>query len=153
MGLRTKLGLKNAWRSLRNAWASFRPDEIGYTLSIGRFGDFNVAFRRGTADDAVIRESFDDDIFFSGVPQYQPRETDVILDIGAHIGTFSLLAASKAPKGTVHAIEASQETFNYLRINCALNPSLLIVPHHLALSDHDGEVTLHHDRGNWGIRS
>ncbi len=27
--------------------------------------------------------------------------------VGAHIGTFSLLAASKVPKGQVYAIEAS----------------------------------------------
>jgi FkbM family methyltransferase len=75
---------------------------------------------------------------------------DVIIDVGAHIGTFSLLAASKLVGGRVHAVEASQETYNYLRINAALNPKLPITTHHLALTDKPGVVTLHHDKGNWG---
>lgn len=135
---------------LRNAASSFHPGEINYRMAIGEFGGFPVAYRQGTADEQVIGHSFDNDIFFTGVPEFKPEATDTIIDIGAHIGTFSVLAASKTPQGTVHAIEASQETFNYLRVNAALNPRLNIIAHHLALTDCDGEVTLHHDRGNWG---
>jgi FkbM family methyltransferase len=142
-----KLYLK---KRFRNAAASFHPGETNYKMAIGDFGGFTVAYRNGTADQQVIAHSFDNDIFLPDVPQYKPKPSDTILDIGAHIGTFSLLAASKSPKGTVHAIEASQETYNYLRVNAALNPQLHVVPHRLALTDHDGEVTLHHDRGNWG---
>lgn len=137
-------------KRLRNAIASFHPGEVNYKLAIGEFGGFHVAYREATADESVIAHSFDNDIFFAGVPEYSPSPGDVIIDVGAHIGTFSLLAASKAPAGRVHAIEASQETFNYLRVNSTLNPQLPIVVHHLALTDFDGEVTLHHDRGNWG---
>jgi FkbM family methyltransferase len=137
-------------KRIRNAASSFHPGEINYRLAIGNFGGFSVAYREGTADEKVIAHSFDNDIFFVDVPQYTPKPNDTVLDIGAHIGTFSLLSASKSPKGKVHAIEASRETFNYLRINAALNPQLNVVPHHLALTDHDGHVTLHHDRGNWG---
>jgi FkbM family methyltransferase len=142
--------LRNLKRRVRNAWAAFHPGETGYRLALGSHGEFNVAYREGTADEKVIAHSFANDIFFSGVPEYQPRADDVIVDIGAHIGTFSLLAASKAPRGRVHAVEASQETFNYLRINAALNPTLNLIPHRLALTDQDGVVTLHHDSGNWG---
>lgn len=137
-------------KRLRNAIASFHPGEINYKLAIGEFSGFSVAFREGTADEKVIGHSFDNDIFFAGVPEYVPSPDDIIIDVGAHIGTFSVLAASKAPSGKVHAVEASQETFNYLRVNAALNPHLPIQVHHLALTDQDGEVTLHHDRGNWG---
>jgi FkbM family methyltransferase len=146
-GNHVKLHLK---KRIRNAAASFHPGEINYRLAIGEFGGFTVAYREGTADEKVIAHSFDNDIFFVDVPQYKPKSNDTVLDIGAHIGTFSLLSASKSPKGTVHAIEASKETYNYLRINTALNPRLNVVPHHLALTDRDGQVMLHHDRGNWG---
>jgi len=142
-----KLHLK---KRLRNARAAFHPGEANYRLAIGEFGGFTVAYREGTADEQVIGHSFENDIFFAGVPEYQPSENDVVVDIGAHIGTFSLLAASKSPRGRVHAIEASQETFNYLRINTALNPALNVTPYRLALTDCDGAVTLHHDWGNWG---
>jgi FkbM family methyltransferase len=120
------------------------------SLRIDSFGKFQVAYRKRTADEAVLRHSFDHDEFFSGVPSYHPAETDVILDVGAHIGTFALLAASKVSRGTVYAIEASEETFNYLRINAALNGLNNLATFHLALSDRRGTSTLYHDTGNWG---
>lgn len=137
-------------KRIRNAWRAFRPDEIGYKLAIDKFSGFDVAFRKGTADERVIAHSFDNDIFLRGVPEYQPKDDHIILDVGAHIGTLALLAASHLRSGRVHAIEASQESFDYLRLNAALNPKLPVTTHHLALAGHDGTVTLHHDRKNWG---
>lgn len=42
---------------------------------------------------------------------------DVVLDIGAHVGYFSLLGASAAPGATVVAVEASPENTEVLRRN------------------------------------
>jgi FkbM family methyltransferase len=120
-------------------------------LAISRFGDFQVAFRSGTADERVLQDSFDHDIFFPGIPEYMPRSDHVILDVGAHIGTFTLLAARKVPQGKVYAVEASRETCDYLKTNIALNQVENVDVSHLALSGRAGEVTLHHDpTGNWG---
>jgi FkbM family methyltransferase len=141
------------WRlkeRMRNAARSFRPGEFDYKLSIERIDGLEVAFRQGTADEKVIRHILRNANFFNGVPEYAPGPEDVVVDIGAHIGTFALLSASKSPRGRVHAVEASRETFNYLRVNAALNAGLPISTYHLALSDRDGEVRLHHDRGSWG---
>jgi FkbM family methyltransferase len=119
-------------------------------LKIASFGGFAVAYRQGTADESVLEESFDQDIFFSGVPEYQPRDTDVVIDVGAHIGAFALLAASKVPHGTVYAIEACEDTFNFLRINTALNGIRNLSTYHLALSDRRGTCTLYYGgTGNW----
>jgi len=120
------------------------------TLALGSFGGFTIAYRRNTADEAVLKSSFDNDIFFSRVPEYQPRDTDVIIDVGAHIGTFSLLASSVAEHGKVFAIEASEDSFNFSLINFALNQRLNISAHHIALSDKNGVSTLYHSTGNWG---
>ena len=140
-----------AKRILRPLYRSVRPlpQDSRSTLDIGSFGGFEVAYRKGTADEKVIGDSFDDDIFFTGVPEYAPREEDVILDVGAHIGAFSLLASAKAPRGHVHAIEASRDTFNLLRINVALNRAANIQAHHLALTDRKGTIELFHAGGNW----
>lgn len=119
-------------------------------LAISSFGGFEIAYRIGTADLRVIKHSFDNDIFFSGVPEYQPNNDDVIIDIGAHIGTFSILAASKAKHGKVYAIEASEDSFNILKINVALNQCTNVSAHHLAIGDKEGKTTLYHDKGNWG---
>ena len=145
---------RRRWRLLKRSWANarsaFRPDEFIYRLEIGRFGRFEVAYRKGTADEEVIGHSFDRDIFFVGAPEYRPEPNHVILDVGAHIGTFSLLAASRVPQGKIYAVEASHETFNYLWVNIALNRAANIDASHLALSDKKGTAVLHYDEGNWG---
>jgi FkbM family methyltransferase len=133
---------------LRLVWGS--QLDASSNLTIASFNGFDVAFRRGTADESVLKQAFDSDIFFPGVPEYQPSDTDVIIDVGAHIGTFALLAAAKAAKGSVYAIEACQDTFNFLRINCALSKHRNLSTHQLALSDKDGTCTLYYDVGNWG---
>jgi hypothetical protein len=74
---------------LRNAREALHPGEANYRLAIGRFGGFRVAFREGTADEQVIAHSFENDILFSGVPEYQPRSDDVVIDVGVHIGTIN----------------------------------------------------------------
>src|SRR5207244_8461009 len=72
-----------------------RASDSASAIAIESFGGFEVAFRKGTADELVIGHSFDNDIFFSGFPEYQPAEDDVIVDVGARIGHFSLLAAAQ----------------------------------------------------------
>ena len=119
-------------------------------LAIGSFGGFEIAYRKDSADEKVIFHSFDNDHFFPQVPEYQPAENDVMIDIGAHIGTFSLLASSKVRYGKVYALEASQDSFNILRINIALNQYTNISAHHIAITDQNGTCTLYHASGNWG---
>jgi len=139
--------MKSAIRRLQS-----RPRRVdrGSALKIGSFSGFQVAYRGDTADENVLEHSFDHDIFFAGVPDYLPAETDVILDVGAHIGTFAILAASKVSRGAVYAIEACEDTFNYLRINAALNKLDNLLTFHLALYDRPGKCTLNYDCGNWG---
>lgn len=137
--------------STMRAREAFRTPEYAYKLAVSSLGGFQVAYRSDTADERVLEHSFDNDIFFTGTPEYVPTETDVIVDVGAHIGTFALLAARKAPKGRVYAIEASRETYDYLRINVALNKLTNVETSHLALGGDRGHAVLHHDlRGNWG---
>lgn len=125
--------------------------EVSFGVRIARCDGFDVAHRLGTADERVLEHSFANDIFFANVPEYRPAPDHIILDVGAHIGTFSLLAASKVPQGRVFAVEASAETFDLLRINVALNRLDNVEAVHVALSDRPGEARLYHDpRGNWG---
>lgn len=119
-------------------------------LTIGYFSGFEMAYRTNTADERVIKQSFENDIIFSGVPEYQPDGDHIIIDVGAHIGTFSIFAASKTKQGRVYAIEASQDSFNFLKINVALNKCNNVSIHHLALADKDGSIALYHDQGSWG---
>jgi FkbM family methyltransferase len=127
-------------------WHAFSP-----TIGLSRRGSFVAAYRPGTADEAVLAHSFDQDIFFPGIPEYTPRPGHVIVDVGAHIGTFSLLAAAKARGGRVLALEPCADTFRLLRYNRLLNGAHEIEPHRVALTDTDGHARLHYDEGgNWG---
>ncbi len=67
---------------------------------------------------------------------------DRFLDIGAHYGYFSALAARLVgPKGQVLALEATPQTFAVLESNLGRLPSAKA--HHLALAEEVGEMTFY----------
>lgn len=53
--------------------------------------------------------------------EFKIKEDDVVIDIGAHIGLFSILAAKSASRGKIYAFEPSEENFNLLKENIDLN--------------------------------
>jgi len=144
-----KGAIRPFYRSVQQVADWITPDKPS-TLAIGDFDGYQIAYRKGTADELVARHSFSNDIFFSGVPEYRPAEDHVIVEVGAHIGTFSILAASKVKRGHVYAIEASADSANYLRVNAALNRCDNLSVHQLALADREGALKLYHDTGTWG---
>ncbi len=64
---------------------------------------------------------------------------DVVIDIGAHIGYFSCLAASAKPTARVIAVEASPENGKAIASNAALN-GFNIEVHNAAFSNSIGRV-------------
>jgi len=120
-------------------------------LDVGRFDGFEVVYRKGTTDEEILLgQSFSADPFFSAISAYTPGAEDVIVDVGAHIGSFSLLAARRVPKGVVHAVEPCRDSYNLLRVNVILNESTNVVTHRLALGDRNGTVALYHSEEPWG---
>jgi FkbM family methyltransferase len=64
------------------------------------------------------------------------KEGDVIIDVGANIGLFSLLGAKYiGDHGWVHAFEPTRSTFKILEENIQLNMLKNIVPHQVPLAD------------------
>jgi FkbM family methyltransferase len=97
-----------------------------------------------------LRDTFQRRIFFAGT--YDPRATrlfkhilmpgDTVVDGGANIGYFSLLAATLVGvRGAVHAFEPMPGTFAALSANIRLNLATAIQANCLALSSAPG--TLH----------
>ena len=78
---------------------------------------------------------------------------DVVWDIGAHVGVYSLLAHGVVGQtGKVYAFEPEPRTYHILRQNCQLNKidDIDLLP--MALGDTDGEATLYTDwRAGLGI--
>ena len=139
--------IKKHTKKIRN---KFRKKDSFSGITLGYFSDFVVAYRSGTADENVIAHSFDNDIFFKELTDLDLSNCCCIIDVGAHIGTFSLLSAKKFPNADIHAVEASFDSYNLCVINAALNSKSNIVSHRLALGIDQPMVELHHDAGNWG---
>jgi FkbM family methyltransferase len=80
------------------------------------------------------------------------RPGDTVLDVGAHIGTFSVpMAWRVAPHGRVYAFEPAPQTFEILRRNIAANNcSELIRPSPVAVSDRQATHRLCTLGGNTG---
>ena len=72
---------------------------------------------------------------------FEPQPGDVVVDIGAHIGRFTLKAAKSAAK--VIAVEPVQSNFSMLEANIELNGFTNVMPLRLALSDHPGQLPLY----------
>lgn len=67
-----------------------------------------------------------------------------VIDVGANIGCFSILAAKiVGPSGRVIAIEPEESTYQQLLKNIELNRLNNVIPLRLAVGARDGEITLH----------
>lgn len=75
--------------------------------------------RYHTSDLATSRSVFLDDSYFP--PGITLPEDAVVLDIGGHIGTFAVLAATRAPRGRVFSFEPEPENFALLEENIRSN--------------------------------
>ena len=112
-------------------WATFFNRKLGFTryAMIDKTQFPVVRSKSGElyrvhTDLCTYKESFN---------QYNHKDqmNDIVIDIGANIGAFSLLAAKKA--AWVHAYEPV--LFAELRKNIELNVANNIVPHHKALGN------------------
>lgn len=91
-------------------------------MEIQDCGAFKIAYRgEGTDDAELLRYFLETDCDLKNIPEYNPKEDHIIIDVGAHIGVFSVFAASKLKKGSVFAIEPAQGNFEFLKRNVAIN--------------------------------
>ena len=68
--------------------------------------------------------------------------TDIVFDIGANIGNFSLFAAQRT-HGLIYAFEPMPQNFAALQRNIQLRNGSNIVPVGKAVTGRDGSVTMH----------
>ncbi|MEM1661092.1 MAG: FkbM family methyltransferase [Candidatus Bathyarchaeia archaeon] len=71
------------------------------------------------------------------------QEGGVFIDVGAHIGVYSLRIARLFPKANIVSIEPNPIAFEALILGIKANNLYNVNALNLALSDIDGEVTLH----------
>ncbi len=111
-------------------------------------GKLRIWYRENTSDMEVILHSFQNEIFL--IPEYSPKNGDVILDVGAYIGTFSLNLGSKLKGAKIFAIEPCKDTFSYLKKNIKENALTNVRAFETALSDRKGTTELYYGHDHWG---
>jgi FkbM family methyltransferase len=76
--------------------------------------------------------------FVNGVldGKHAPR----VVDLGAHIGLFSLFVLRSFPSAIIHSVEASRDTYDILRLNSTINERPAWHVHWAAMWSQDGEV-------------
>jgi len=102
--------------------------------------DINFTINQRSGDLCRIYEVFVDENYMF---KYKHPDNIKILDIGAHIGFFSIYAAKNFPKGNVFAFEPYPASFNRLNDNIKKNniSNIKIFPY--AISDTNGKVNFY----------
>lgn len=90
---------------------------------------------------ALIEETFGDNykVFATGI---EFRDGDVILDLGACEGTFSIMMAKTFPQTRVIALEPVQRTYDQLLRNIKLNSVTNIEPYNFGVGKETARMTM-----------
>ncbi len=76
------------------------------------------------------------------IEKYCLKNDDIIIDIGAHIGLFSLLVSRSCPNGKIFSFEPIKKNFSLLNNNLELNKLKNIFPFNLAVSKESSKIKL-----------
>ena len=103
----------------------------------------HIAFkaRTGGSDAGVVNEIWVKNHY--DPPGYETRNGDVVVDIGAHIGAFSVLAARAAPDVAVFSFEPFPDSFVLLEDNLERNRINDVQAFQLAVSGRSGTQELY----------
>lgn len=84
---------------------------------------------------------------------FEINENDLVIDVGAHIGVFSVFASQFARKGKIYAFEPILENYIMLKQNIEINRIQNINPINMAISDKSGDKEMHLNDFNTGAHS
>jgi FkbM family methyltransferase len=92
-----------------------------------------------TEDDYAHMTTREDDI----IEKFQPKYGEIVVDIGAHYGRYTLIAAKRiGPKGKIISIEADPKNFDMLNRNIKLNELENVITLNYAASSNKSKVNL-----------
>ena len=101
---------------------------------------FLVKNRLAKAELSILIDIWDKKVY--NPPGFEIHEHDVVVDVGAHKGYFSVLAAKLARKGTVYALEPVIESTAFIQANASLNSLRNINICNFGLWNQTGEANL-----------
>lgn len=140
--LKLSLGLQ-VIKHFRN-WPKYFLDH--FNLIKSEFITYNLrngikySVRSGTVERWMINENWVHKIY---TPEdFKIKRNDIVLDIGAQIGVFSVFASQLAKNGKVFSFEPVPENFELLKKNIRLNLISNITPINKAVSNKNGQENI-----------
>jgi FkbM family methyltransferase len=86
--------------------------------------------------------------------KFTPKEGDVVIDIGAHIGLYTIISSKQVGnKGKVVAIEADPDNFEMLKRNIALNNLTNVLPLNYAVFSTKTKIKLYEQSASFKYNS
>ena len=76
------------------------------------------------------------------IEDFEINVNDTVIDIGAHIGLFSLLVSQLCKTGKILSFEPVRENFDLLVSNLKLNHIEKVLPLNIAVSKNSGSLDL-----------
>jgi FkbM family methyltransferase len=115
----------------------------GRTLDVGVYDGYKLrCYRDSTSASGVIYAAGYPDWIEMSFLRHYLRPGDGFVDVGANIGVYTILAASRVgPTGRVASFEPGPETLRRLRGNVELNGLKNVEVHPVAVSDRAGTVS------------
>ncbi|MBI4645689.1 MAG: FkbM family methyltransferase [Bacteroidia bacterium] len=100
-----------------------------------------------------VDTTIENEIFWKGIDAGWEKESiriwrelckfsNVIIDIGANTGIYSLIASAINPNSKIYSFEPCEKIYKRLVYNCSLNQFNNITCRREAISNHNGEATL-----------
>lgn len=126
--------IKNYSVYLKDYFGKTKNKYILYKLRNG----LKYKLRGGSTDRFIINEVW---LHKSYNPKgFEIRPNDIVVDIGAHAGIFTILASYFAKQGQVYAFEPFKENYNLVLENINLNKAKNVKVFNKAVSDSSGKL-------------
>ncbi len=100
-------------------WDRYGFGETGKEVELSLRNGQSIHLRRKTSDFRTARSIFSDHSYLH--PPIEIPETGTVIDVGGHIGCFTLFAGGKAGKGRVLVFEPEPANFQLLQKNVQIN--------------------------------
>ncbi len=145
--------LPRLFKYIKN-WPTFLLDHFKikqrrYQLKLNNGLVFEV--RPGTTDKGIVVEIFLLEDYKQALGII--KSADLVIDIGAQIGVFSLYAYNANPKAKILSFEPYSANFEMLKKNLILNKASNIKPNQFAITSETKEVKLYLSDCNTGMHS
>lgn len=114
-------------------------------IKLFRMGDFVFYVRMPSSDVLIVKEVIGNMEYLR--EDFRIGFNDIVIDIGAQIGSFSILAASFGAR--VYAYEPFKDNYDLLVKNILLNDAF-VIPYNVGVMGKTGKRTLYIEELNYG---